>query len=146
MTQIDEPFALPLTIGISHKTDLTSAGANPKARFFARVRSSYQGRDIFTDLEIVFPLSGGWARDEITLSEVLGVPIAYDLYMELQDVAGDLWVDNVKSWHTAQNWARDPACNNIKQSFTSAFYLVPKAWAADELETGADYGSIYVDD
>ena len=143
--QITEDFALPLTIELSYKTNLTSIGAGARARFYARVRSLYQGRDIYTNLSIDLPLISDWARAENTLSAVQGQPIAYDLFLEIYNAEGNFWLDNPVSFHSGQNWVRDPKCDNLQTGFTSVWFLVPKNWAAVELPEGADYGSIYVD-
>ena len=145
LTEITEDFVLPLTIELSYKTNLVAAGPNPRCRFYALVRSLYQGRNIFTTLSIPCALSSGWVRADQTLTAVQGRPISYDLYLEIYDARGDFWLDNPVSSHSGQNWVRDPKCDNIKTSFTWSWFLVPKHWAAEELPEGADYGSVYVD-
>ena len=145
--QVNEPLAMPLTIGISWKTDLSIiTGSTYVARFFARVYSLYQGRTIETDLEIPFGLTDGWQRDEVTLSSVLGGLKGYTLFLETDNVRGTILFDNVKSYHTGQNWARDPACRDINQTFTLVYNQVPKHWAGVELPEGSDYDSVYPED
>jgi len=84
-----------------------------------------------------------WKTDNATLSSVLGVVSSYNLYIHLYKVRGTLLFDNPKAEHSAQNWVRDPYCKNIGQSFTKAFYQIPKHWAAVILPVGSDYDSYY---
>jgi hypothetical protein len=141
--KITEDFALPLTIAISFKSNLTSAGPNPSAKFYATIWRIYQGQNLFEDLEINIPLTSDWQRQENTLSSVVGQAISYNLYIHLKDVRGELLFDNVVAEHSGQNWARDIYCKKIEQSFTRGFYQVPKNWAAEILPEGAVYLSIY---
>lgn len=140
---ITENFDLPLELSISYKTDLTSVGASPRARFYAIVYSLYQGRTIENILSIDFDLESDWTSDTQTLTSVQGVLKGYALFLELNDVSGTLYIDNVKSIHSGLNWARDSVCKDIDQSFTKAFYQVPKHWVAVEISEGCFFGSVY---
>lgn len=140
---ITEPFGLPLTIGISWKTALTALDGAARARFLVTVISSYQGRDIETTLSIPFGMSDSWQRATATLSTVLGPVRSYIAYIEVYNARGNLYFDNVEISHASENWARDPICNNIAQSFTRAFYQVARHWVATNPSDGADFGSIY---
>lgn len=141
--EVIEEFALPLKIGISFKSNLTSAGENPSAKFYAKVLHLYQGQNLYENLEIEIPLVANWQRLENTLSLTVGQAISYNLYIELKDVQGKLLFDNVLAEHSAQNWARDIYCKKVEQSFTRGFYQVPKHWAVITLPEGAGYRSIY---
>jgi len=140
---VSEPITLPLTIGISWKSDLTAEGASPRARFFCIVYSSYQGRDIETVLEIPFGLSDDWTSDTATLSTVLGPVRGYSAFIEVYNARGDLYFDNINITHNGENWTRDPNCNNISQNFTRAFFQVARHWVATNPADGTDYGSVY---
>lgn len=145
--QVSEPLALPLTIGISWKSDLSIiSGSEYVARFFAVVYSLYQGRTIENVLEIPFGLSDDWGRQEVTLSSVLGGLKGYTLFLETDNVLGTILFDNIKSYHTGQNWARDPACRDINQTFTRVYNQVPKHWAPVILPEGSFYDSVYPED
>lgn len=138
-----EPFSVPLTIAISWKTALVAHGDNPRARFFVRVYSTYQGRDIDTDFGIEFGLTDDWQRDSATLTKLVGLVRGYSAFIEVVDARGDVYFDNIRLIHDSQNWARDPACNSVSTSFTRAFYQVPKNWAPVNASNGTDYGSYY---
>lgn len=140
---ISEPQGLPFDIAISYKTDLTVAGDSPRARFFLEVYSSYQGQTLTTILEIDFGLSTDWTRSTATLSAVKGLLQGYSAFIEVYNAQGNLYFDNVEITHNAENWARDPNCNNIAQSFTHAFVQVARHWAPVDIVDGADFGSVY---
>jgi hypothetical protein len=141
--QIIENLSLPVDIAISYKSDLSSAGDNPYARFFVTIYSNYQGKDIENNCVIDFSLSHAWERKTASISGVLGKLRGYTAYIEIHDAQGTLLFDNVDITHGGQNWARDPFCNSIQTTFTKMFYQIPKNWAPQEIITGAFYRSVY---
>jgi len=141
--KVTEPFSLPLELKIHYKSNLSAAGSNPSAKFYARVWSSYQAQDIYTDCEINLSLSSGWTSATQTLSNVTGYIIGYTLYFHLYDLTGELFFDNLEVNHSSQNWVRDPFCDNISKTFTRVYYQVPKHWASVVLPSGSEYGSVY---
>ncbi len=165
--KITEDFAFPLVLDINYKSNLTpypaafpfgfgeavfgeavfgdEIGGYFFANFYARIWSSYQGVDRYTDFEIPLDLVSDWTSGTITISSVIGHVIGYDLYVHLKDLRGDLFVDNMKATHSAQNWLRDPYCEDINQGFTRAFYQVPKHWIAITAPDGTYFESIYQD-
>lgn len=145
LVEINEFLTLPLKIGISYHSDLTSTGTGSFAKFYAEVLHFYQGQNLTTNLEINLNLSQAWTRVENTLSSIIGEAIAYNLYIHLYKVQGELYIDNVLSEHNSQNWARDIYCKKIEQSFTRGFYQVPKSWAPVTLPDNAQYKSVYPD-
>ena len=141
--KISEPFSLPLTISIACHTNLVSVGAGTFARLFCNVVSSYQSRDIVTPLVIPFGLTDVWQNFSATLSSVVGIPRYYEAFIDVYNATGNLYFDNVKFVHDGQNWARDPRCLNVKESFTKVFYQVPRHWAVLNPTTGAELASFY---
>lgn len=141
--QVTESFGFPLEIGISWHTDLVSAGADPRARFYCKVYSSYQGTDIETVLEIPFGLTDAWQQATATLSSVVGPVQGYAAFIEVYNATGNLYFDNVVIKHNGVNWVRDPDCNNVGQTFTKAFFQIPRHWAPVDITDGADFGSVY---
>jgi len=140
---ITENFALPLVLTISYKSNLSSAGASPRARFYAVVYSLYQGRTIENIAEINFDLVAGWKSATVTISSVIGLIKSYALFLELYNVSGTLYVDNISGFHSGFNWVRDPVCRDLDQAFTKAFYQVPKHWVPVEISEGCFFGSVY---
>jgi len=143
--KITESFSLPLKIGLSFKSNLTSTGTGAFAKFYARILHFYQGQNLYTNLEINLPLQSDWQRQEKTVPSLVGQVVGYNLYFYLHNVRGELYFDNIVAQHSGQNWARDIYCKAIEQSFTKAFYQVPKHWAPEILPDGAQYHSVYPD-
>lgn len=144
--EVIEDLSLPLKVSCSYKSNLVSTGAGSFARLFARVRSSYQGEDRFTDCTLDFSLVSDWANIEETLSSVVGHIISYNLYIHLYNVRGLFLCDNIKAEHSGQNWVRDTQCNDIDQAFTRAFFQVPKHWVATIINDGGEFGTLYPED
>jgi hypothetical protein len=142
---VSESISLPLTIGISYRANLTAVGGSQYAKFYAIVRSSYQGVDRENVVEINFINDDDWHIETSVLSSSLGYIIGYTLYIHIFGYTGDVYFDNVKATHGAVNWVRDKNCNNIRQSFTNQYYQIPKHWVALELPSGAVYNSDYID-
>lgn len=140
---ITEDFSIPLEIGLSYKSDLTSAGANPEAVFYARVLSYYQGTDIENNFEIAIPLQSNWDTKTLLIDEVFGQVKAYSLHLEINDAEGSVYFDNVKAIHNSQNWARDKRCDNINEDFKRPFQHVIHNWRAESLDNGATFKSVY---
>jgi hypothetical protein len=140
---VAEYLSLPLSIGISYRADLVSAGGTPHARFFVEVYSNYQGLEITTPLEIDFNLDGNWHVEFVTLTGVIGVVRGYTAFIQILNARGNLYFDNVNINHSSETWARDPHCNDINQTFTKAFYQVPKHWDTDSLPTGCFFDSFF---
>ena len=141
--KIEESLALPLELKIRYASDLTSAGPDSTAKYFAKVHSLYQGRDIYTNLEIDLDLSSGWKVDNATISSVVGLAVSYDLYIQLTDLTGELWFDNIEATHSAQNWVRDWDCDDVNKVFGRVFYQVPENWAPLIIPDGAQYESVF---
>jgi hypothetical protein len=142
---ITEDFALPVTISLNYKSELVPSNGENFAKFYARFWHSYQGADLYTDLEIPLVSYANWVNATATLTTLSGYVVGYDLYIHLKGLTGDLFIDNVEVTHSSQNWARDKYCDDINQGFTRAFYQIPKHWAAVTLPVGASYESVYQD-
>lgn len=142
---VSETMYLPLQIGISYRVNLTPTGGTQRAKFYAVVRSSYQGVDRENVVEINFTNDDTWHIETATISAVLGYVIGYTLYIDIFGYTGDVYFDNVKAIHGAVNWVRDKNCTNIKRSFTNQYYQIPQNWVALEIPSGAVYDSDYID-
>jgi len=142
---ITEDLALPVKISLNYKSNLVETAEGSFAKFYARFWHSYQGADLYTELEIPLDYVTDWKYAEANLTELLGYVVRYDLYIHLKDLTGDLYIDNVKVIHSSQNWVRDTYCHDINQGFTRAFYQIPKHWSAITLPDGASFESVYKD-
>lgn len=142
--RVDEHFQLPLLFGMSYRTALTALNENARIEIYAVVKSSYQGRTIESETRIALPLSSDWARETALVTEVVGVVRSYELFIESRDCRGWFEFDNVISYHSGSNYARDARCNDVNNELTRLNYQVEKSWKEVYLPTGAAYDSIYV--
>jgi hypothetical protein len=142
---ITEDIALPFTISLNYSSNLVETAAGSFAKFYIRVWHSYQGADLYEELEIPLDYVTDWKNGTATLTTLLSYVIRYDIYFHLKNLRGDLYFDNVSVSHSSQNWVRDPFCKDINQGFTRAFYQIPKNWAGVIIPTGAMLDSVYKD-
>lgn len=140
---IYEPFQLPLTIGCSFRSNLVAVTDAPKARFYAIVYSSYQGRTIESEVGFDIPLESDWQSQTATITEVIGVGRSYNLWIDLAGVRGWFEWDNVVSLHTGTNWARDKRCLDVNNEHTTLNYQIEKSWEEQFLPAGAMFDSVY---
>ncbi len=143
--KVTEVIALPFVLSANYSSNLVAVGPNPYAKIYAEFWYSYQAVDCHVNLELNLDLVSDWASLTNTISSITGILIRYDLHIELNDVQGDLYVDNISAVHNAQNWVRDPWTKDINQGFTRNFYQIPKNWAAISAPAGVDFESIYKD-
>lgn len=140
---VEERLQLPLTLEISYKTQMTAQSGSARIRYYAQIFSSYQGRDIETEVGIDIPLSTDWARQTITATEVLGVARSYNLWLEFVDCRGEFWWDNTVARHTGTNYARDPRCSDVNNTLTRINYQIEKSWEEEFLPNGSAFDSVY---
>ena len=142
---VTEDLALPFTLSLNYKSNLTASGADPYAKIYAKFWYSYQGVNLYKDLEISLDLVAGWKFATATLTSLTSYVVRYDLYIHLHDLRGDLYFDNIVAEHSSQNWARDPYCRDIDKNFSRNFYQVPENWAGVITSEGVDFESVYKD-
>ena len=140
---ITEKLLLPLTIGLSYRSNLGSVGTSPKAEFYAIIYSSYQGRTIETKVGLNLDLSTAWTSASTTATEVLGVARYYSLFIELTDVRGYFEFDNINSTHTATNYARDKRCNDVNNELDKTNFQIETSWEELFLPATAGFDSVY---
>lgn len=141
--QITEDLGLPFTLGLNYKTNLTPAGGENFAKIYARFWYSYQGQNLYEELNINLDYATDWKAVQVVLTNLVSYVVRYDIVIHIKGLTGDLFFDNIRAEHSGQNWARDQFCQDINQGFTRAFYQIPKHWAALILPAGASYDSIY---
>lgn len=141
-----ENLTLPLVAGLSYRCSLIATRPEAVARFVARVYSSYQGRTIATEFGFDFELTADWTRELRTLTEVIGTLRSYDLWIELDGVRGWFEWDNVWSYHTGTNYARDARCNDVNNALTKVNYQIEASWEEQFLPAGTGFDSVYPTD
>lgn len=142
---ITEHAQLPFTVYISYASSLYITKEFYKAKLNVFIVSNYQGRDIETYFSLDFDLLSDWKKVNLNVVDVFGKFRYYRVELEFFNVEGVFYFDNFKLYHSGKNWARDSFCNDINQGFTRAYYQVSKHWVADEIQTGADFQSVYYD-
>lgn len=141
LVKITEFFSLPLDLEIRYKSDLTPVGGTQRARYYATVWTSYQGIDIYTDFSIDFDPESDWTFASLEIDGLRGIIVGYTLYIEIVGYTGELLFDNIRAVHSGMNWAQDPRCDAINQTFTKAFSIVPPFWTPVSLPAGATFSS-----
>jgi hypothetical protein len=145
IVKITEIFTLPFQISLNYKSNLVSVGPNSYARIYGKIWYSYQGVDRYIDVQINLDFQSAWKSETVSISYLETIVIGYDLYIEINDLQGNLFVDNIKATHGGQNWCRDTFCKDIHEDFTKAFYQIPKNWAGVDVPDGAWFESTYQD-
>ena len=143
---VNEQLMLPLNLALSFRSDLVATTAEPTAKFYAKVISHYQGRDIETEVGFDIDLESDWQRKEETLTNVLGIARWYSLFIELDNVRGFIEFDNVESRHSGTNYARDFRCIDINAPLSRTFFQVTKSWIAIDQPTNTFFESVYPSD
>jgi len=107
----------PLTFQLSRKSNLTSVGGNPYAKLILRINRYYGGQNITDENVISIPLVSGWATQSLSVPLPLGVPANWELSLELNDVQGDLWFDNIWVTYNGVINNTDPDCDEVNLSW-----------------------------
>lgn len=141
--RITEILALPLLVGASFRSNLVAVRPDYRAKFYATIYSSYQGRTIETEAGFNIPLSSGWTSETATATEVIGVARSYDLHIDLDGVRGWFEWDNVRAVHTGTNYARDARCNDVNNELTASNWQIEKSWEETYLPNGTAFDSVY---
>jgi len=142
--EVREKLTLPLTVGVSYRTNLTAVAQNAKIEVYATITSSYQGRTIESEARIALPLSSDWARATTIVAEVLGTVRSYNLFVRADGCRGWFEFDNVLCYHSGANYARDARCGDVNNTLTNTNYQIEKSWEEILLPDGAAYDSIYI--
>ena len=141
-----EELQLPLTLQVSYRANLENVRPDYKARMWAVVFSSYQGRTIENEVGINFDLQKGWTRESVVVTDVVGLPRYYQLFIELDGVRGTFEWDNVGSWHSGMNWARDWRCNDVNNELTRVNWQIEASWEELFLPFRTAFDSVYPND
>lgn len=129
-------YSLPATFKISYYSDCSSTGSNSYIRaYFEKVRMR-GGKNMYEKAAIVdIPLSSGWNKQEITVDDVPGAKGIWFVGIEMNQVQGDLYFDNVmlEFDNTLQN--DDAFCD-----------FFPYHWYEEDVGDGVTLESIYCPD
>lgn len=140
---INEILKLPLEVGLSYRAQLTATAADPVARFYAIIYSSYQGRTIETEVGFDLQKNSVWTQNTAAASGVIGTPRYYNLWLEFNRVRGWFEWDNVRAYHTGTNYARDTRCTDVNNELSKVNFQIEKSWEEQFLPAGAAFDSVY---
>lgn len=163
--KVSEFATFPLYFELSFCTDLISLSSNYHARVYIKVHTNYQGRDLEKDFVINLPLKTlsdskyglakyglskygsssveSFSKISLNISKPLGSFKGYEFHIDLYDVRGDLFLDNLILKHDGTNWARDPHFDNMKTTFTRKYYQIASHYDIIDLPNGSSFNSIY---
>lgn len=144
--KIEEHLTLPLSLGLSYRSELVATSPEYIAKFYATIYSSYQGRTIETQVGFDLDLETGWQRDVASCADVLGVVRFYDLFIEFVNIRGWFEWDNLEVIHSGSNYGRDWRCSDVNNTLTRVNYQIEKSWEEITLPSGAAFDSVYPQD
>lgn len=113
----------PLTFQLSRKSNLTSLGSNSYAKLVLKVNRIYNNQNFTDENSIDIPLSDSWAIQTLGVELPLGIPQSWELSLELNNVAGDLWFDNIWVFYNGVINNNDSKCEAIDNSWDQV--LIP---------------------
>jgi hypothetical protein len=103
----------PCTFETSFKSNLTASGANPYARFNFKWMRYTAGQNIEEIQTIEIPLIQDWNNQLINITTQTGLKGKWIIELELNDVVGDLWFDNIFVEYNATIKNNDPFCMDV---------------------------------
>lgn len=107
----------PCTFQISAKTSFVSAGSNPYVHLKFIWTRYYSGQNI-EEIEIIdLPLSTNWNTFSKSVTQKLGIKGKWRVELELNDVQGDIWFDNLFVLYSGQIRTNDPYCDDVVKWF-----------------------------
>ena len=122
----------PATFGLSFKTDLAASGPQPSARFKFTWTRYYVGENIESTEVIELPLVSGWTNEIKSITQYKGIRGRWRVELELVDVTGDIWFDNVEVLYSGEVKINDPFCDDVV-----------KWWKGESLPEGVTFETIY---
>lgn len=103
----------PCSFELCFKSALEASGADPYCRFVFKWMRYYRGENIENVETINLPLSSGWDKRKKWVQSKLGIKGKFKVEIELNDVVGDLWFDNVIVEFGGEIRLNDPYCFDV---------------------------------
>jgi len=122
----------PASFELCFKTNLTSAGSNPYAQLKFTWTRYYEGQNIESTEIIDLPLVSGWDKRKKWITQYKGIRGKWRLELELNDVTGDIWFDNVIVEYSGEIKINDPYCLDVV-----------KWWKGVNLPEGVTFETVY---
>ncbi|MFA6335630.1 MAG: hypothetical protein WCX48_08770 [Bacteroidales bacterium] len=105
----------PATFQLSRKSNLTATGPNPYCHVNFIWTRYYQGQNILNYEVIDIPLVSDWATQIQTITSKIGIRGRWQIEIELNDVTGDLWFDNIYPFYSGEAKINDPFCDEVEK-------------------------------
>lgn len=122
----------PASFEINFKTSLESVGENPHARLRFIWTRYYMGQNIESTEIIDLPLVSGWDRRKKWITEHKGIRGRWRIELELKDVKGDIWFDNLWAFYSGEIKINDAYCLDVV-----------RWWKGVTLREGVTFETIY---
>jgi hypothetical protein len=103
----------PASFELCFKTNLVSAGANPLAKLKFTWTRYTSGQNIESVETINLPLVSGWDKRKQWITQYSGTRGKWRIELELIDVTGDIWFDNVFVEYSGAIKINDPYCMDV---------------------------------
>lgn len=122
----------PASFELCFKTNLSADGADPYARLKFTWTRYYMGQNIEQTETIELPLVSGWDKRKQWIPYHKGIRGKWRLELELNDVTGDIWFDNIWSEYSGELHPNDPYCMDVV-----------KWWEPTNLSEGVTFETVY---
>lgn len=122
----------PASFELCYKTNLTAAGGSPSAKLKFTWTRYTGGQNVESVETINLPLSGGWTRETKSITQYSGIRGKWRLELELTDVTGDIWFDNLWAFYDGELKINDPYCEDVV-----------KWWKGLNLPSGVTFETVY---
>lgn len=103
----------PASFELCFKTDLTVVGGDPYCRLKFTWTRYYRGENIESTETLNIPLTSGWDKLKKWITYYKGIRGKWRLELELNDVIGDIWFDNVIVEYSGEIKVNDPFCMDV---------------------------------
>jgi hypothetical protein len=103
----------PASFEINFKTNLVTTGGTPSAKLKFTWTRYTQGQNIEVVETIDLPLVSGWDKRKKWVTPQTGIRGKWRIELELIDVTGDIWFDNVFVTYSGEIKLNDPYCFDV---------------------------------
>ena len=103
----------PASFELCFKTNLTASGDNPSIKVKFTWTRYTAGQNIESTETIELPLISGWDKRKAWITQYSGTRGKWRVEIQLTDVTGDFWFDNVIVQYSGQIKLNDPYCLDV---------------------------------
>lgn len=122
----------PASFELCYHTDLTADGPDPYVRLKFIWTRYYLGQNIESTETIELPLISGWDKKKQWITYLKGIRGKWRMELELNDVTGDIWFDNIFAMYSGEIKVNDPYCEDVV-----------KWWEGTDLPEGVTFETVY---